>query len=232
MSCFHFKHFDIRHDRSTMKVGTDGVLLGAWADVERASRILDIGCGSGLVAIMAAQRSRAFVEAVEIDAPSAEQARENARRSPFAARVSVTCCDIRDFQPAEKFDCVLSNPPYFEEDLLPPDPKRAAARHTGALSFKELISEACRLMSGGGAFHVVLPSSARERFVSLCREAGLHLSRRTDVTTLPGKPPKRALLSFCKGAKADPPETEHFLLCNKDNTRSDQYSALTRDFYL
>lgn len=232
MPYFDFKQFRICHDRCTMKVGTDGVLLGAWAEVAGARRILDIGTGSGLIALMAAQRSRAAVTGVELHSPSALQAAENAAASPFSKRVSIVCTDIRDFSPPALFDCILSNPPFYEETLLPPDPDRACARHTQSLSFEQLIVHACRLLSAGGLFQVVIPHPARTRFVGLCALHGLSLLRATEVVTGPRKQPKRILLRFVHDLTPTHPLTDRLVLTGPDGKRSPQYAELTRDFYL
>ena len=134
-SGFNFKQFHVAHDRCAMKVGTDGVLLGAWAGVAGASRVLDVGCGSGMVA----QRTAAHVVGVEIDAPAAEQAIENVAASPWAHRIEIVHADVSDLCPDEKFDHIVSNPPFFAEDLLPPDVARARARHTAGLTFERLF---------------------------------------------------------------------------------------------
>ena len=229
---FSFKHFRIRHDRCAMKVGTDGVLLGAWASVGAAGRILDIGCGSGLVALMAAQRSRGRVVGVEIDEASARQASENAAASPFADRMEIVHADIRRFCPREAFDCVLSNPPFFAEALLPPDEARAAARHTNGLPFGELLAAACRLMAPRATFQLILPATAQPDFLGLATAAGLWLLRATSVVTVTGKAPKRVLLSLTNERPAMPPAFDTLPLCGPDGRRSRAYSELTRDFYL
>jgi len=232
MPYFDFKQFRICHDRCTMKVGTDGVLLGAWAEVAEAHRILDIGTGSGLIALMAAQRSHAEVTGVELHASSAWQAAENAAASPFGKRVSIICTDIRDFAPPALFDCILSNPPFYEETLLPPDPARACARHTQGLSFDQLINHARRLLAAGGLFQVIIPHSARTRFVGLCALHGFSLLRATEVVTSPRKQPKRILLRFVHDPAPTQPYTDRLILTGPDRKRSPQYVELTRDFYL
>lgn len=229
---FTFKRFRIRHDRSSMKVGTDGVLLGAWADVSGTSHILDVGCGCGLIAIMAAQRSAARVTGLEIDAPSAAQAAGNAASSPFSARISIVCADVRTFSPTEKFDCILSNPPFFEESLLPPDPVRAGARHTSSLSFAALVDAACRLMTPQASFQMIVPATARTAFLTEASAHGLWLVRRTDVLTVPGKAPKRTLLHLSSARPAEPPAVDELPLCGPDGRRSPQYDRLAHDFYL
>lgn len=232
MSHFAFKHFDVHHDRSTMKVGTDGVLLGAWADVSRARRILDIGTGCGLIALMAAQRSAAQVTGIDIHGPSVEQAAANAAASPFASRLHMVRADLAAFRPEAPFDCILSNPPYFEEDLLPPDPVRAAARHTSGLPFTRLVGEAVRLMTPGAQMHVIIPHTARERFTAICATRGLSLTRATEVLTSARKPPRRILLTFVNDPAPADTLTTRLVLTAPDGSRSEAYAALTRDFYL
>lgn len=233
MSHFDFRQFRICHDRCSMKVGTDGVLLGAWAEVEGAQRILDIGTGSGLIALMAAQRSKADVLGIDIHVSSVEQARENVESSPYASRVHIEVCDVRSFSPDQNFDCVLSNPPYFEEDLLPPNEVRAGARHTQGLPFAECIANAHRLLCDGGSFQVILPHTAATRFIALCIEQGFSLQRSTEVHTVSHKPPRRTLLHFVKTLQLqNPVQRNSITLTAADGSRSEDYKHLTQDFYL
>ena len=147
-----------------MKVGTDGVLLGAWASCDGAERILDIGTGTGVIALMLAQRNtEAKIHAVEIDSTATQRARSNFDMSPWAERLDVECCAVQAFNRAEKFDLIISNPPYFVDSLLPPDAKRSTARHTHDLTFEELDKAVCRLL----ADDEIGRASCRER-VSLC----------------------------------------------------------------
>lgn len=232
MSHFDFKQFRIYHDHCAMKVGTDGILLGAWANLQGAKKVLDIGCGSGLIALMAAQRCNAQVTGIEIDPQSATQAQENCTASPFADRINVICADIRKFRPEEKFDCLLSNPPYFEQTLLPPDPRRATARHTDGLSFAELLQEARRLMSPEGCFQIIIPYDAAGRFCEAASQQEMYPTRRTDVATRAGKKPKRTLLCLAAGQTAFPIRHDNLILCHADGSRSREFTQLTKDFYL
>lgn len=135
-SSFKFKQFTIFHDKCAMKVGTDGVLLGAWAPADKAKRILDVGTGTGLIALQLAQRNpHARITAIEIDAAAAGQATENVSHSPWADRVEVICHDFRDYQPENRFDLIVSNPPYFIDALKCPDEQRCTARHAGNLNY-------------------------------------------------------------------------------------------------
>ena len=145
-SSFLFKQFIVHHDRCAMKVGTDGVLLGAWAPVDQAHTALDVGTGTGLVALQLAQRNPHLrVTAVEIDAPAAAQAAENVAGSPWPDRIEVVCADFNDFQPDGRFDLIVSNPPYFVDALPCPDRQRNTARHAGGLNYDLLFRRSARL---------------------------------------------------------------------------------------
>ena len=138
---FQFKQFTIRHDKCAMKVGTDGVLLGAWAGTESCSRILDVGTGTGLIALMLAQRSKAVVDAIDIDADACLQAQENAESSLFAGRINVFHSDLADFAQASThlYGLIVSNPPYFVDSLKCPNLQRNTARHTDTLTLEDLL---------------------------------------------------------------------------------------------
>ena len=252
---FHFRRFSLRHSRSAQKVGTDGVLLGAWADIAGAHRILDVGTGCGLIALMAAQRCEvAEVTGIDIDAPSVEEARENAAASPFADRISIERADILDYD-AAPFDHILSNPPYHTEPLLPPDARRAAARHTADLPLPALINRAAHLLVPGGTLHIILPTAAFTEATSAATACGLRLVRRTDVCTTAAKPPKRLLLAWQRPAVIGRQTTvngqwsmvngqrsmvngqwsmvnDTLTLTAPDGTRTPQHHALTQDFYI
>ena len=231
--CFRFKQFEIWHDRCAQKVGTDGVLLGAWADLKQSKHILDVGTGSGLIALMAAQRaSEAQVVGIEIDPDAARQASENAQRSPFSRRITITQSDVRDFNSPLAFDCILSNPPFFTEETRPPVSERAVARNTATLTFVELITAVGRLLAADGRFHVVLPSSAVAGFVALCLERNLRLERQCLVSTVAGKAPKRSLLTFVSGIPSSPPLVEQLVLQTPDGRRTEAYQRLASSFYL
>lgn len=214
-----------------MKVGTDGVLLGAWAEVPVCGRVLDVGTGTGLLALMAAQRSPACsVMGVEVDKAAAEQARENAAASPWAYNINIICTDVRHFTSEELFDCILSNPPYYDGTLLPPDAARATARHTDALSYEELAVSVSRLLAPEGTFSVVLPTENTERLITACAARNLYLEALTDVSTTASKPPRRTLLRFSH--RNTRTATNHLLLMEKDGKRSVEYAKLTEAFYI
>ncbi len=227
---FRFKQFCIHHDRCAMKVGTDGVLLGAWGCVE-GRRILDIGTGTGLIALMAAQRNpEAKVWGVDIDEEAVLQAQENISESPFCSRIECILQDVLTFETKELFDAILCNPPFFTEDTLPDDKSRALARNNKNLPFPLLIKKVAELLTEDGVFSLVVPSGLVQEIVGLCLENGLHLVRRCQVHTTAQKPPRRTLLAFSRqNLKCD---EQVLCLMDKDGSRSPQYQELTKDFYL
>lgn len=230
-SYFRFKRFCVRHDRCAMKVGTDGVLLGAWGGVE-GKRILDVGTGTGIIALMAAQRNPdAQVLGIDIDEAAILQAQENVAESPFADRVSCTLQDITSYSPENRFDAILCNPPFFTEDTLPDDTSRALARNSRSLPFPQLIEKVAALLNANGQFSVIIPSSHMQEFVSLCLAEGLYLNRRCVVRTKASKPPRRTMLTFSKGQVTKSIEQEICLIAD-DGNRSQAYKELTDAFYL
>jgi tRNA1Val (adenine37-N6)-methyltransferase len=228
---FSFKQFTVRHDRCAMKVGTDGTLLGAWTRVEEARRILDVGTGTGLIALMMAQRvPEARILAIDIDCEAVGQATENVAASPWPERICVERRDVRTLdEPAGTFDLVVSNPPYFNA-LHSPDAQRHAARHTDSLSFGELTAAAARLLTAEGRLAVVIPTDAVREMQAAAAEADLFPCRHTLVRTKPGAPAKRSLLEFQR--RVEPYAEEELLLEEAPNQRSAQYRALTADFYI
>ncbi|KAG6336012.1 hypothetical protein ID866_3077 [Astraeus odoratus] len=178
---FTFKQFFVAHDRCAMKVGTDGILLGAWAPVAGVKRILDIGTGSGLVALMLAQRTEEHVtiDAVELDAQAAGQAGENVAESPWADRITVKCADVLAWAPEQtaRYDLIVSNPPYYEPGVECGTPEREQARYTGSLDHKALLVNAAELISEEGFFCVVLPESTGNTPIAAPRAAGAFAKR-------------------------------------------------------
>ena len=165
MTGFKFKQFEIHQDRCAMKVGTDGVLLGAWAP--GGKHILDVGSGTGLISLMMAQRfPEAQVLGIDMDGEACEEAAENVAASPFADRVEIECCRLQDYHSAESFDAIVSNPPFFLNSLKNPDSKRTMARHTDSLPFRDLFRGAKMLLSDDGVFSVIVPSEVLEVVVS------------------------------------------------------------------
>lgn len=234
---FTFKQFAICQDRCAMKVGTDGVLLGAWARVGHCRHILDMGTGTGLVALMAAQRSEADVVAIDLDANAVAQAAENVESSPWSNRIQVLEADARELANSTQlipnsqlFDAILCNPPFFENSLKCPDSARTMARHTDTLSFDELARSAANLLAPQGELSVVIPyDRARDMTVSAAC-CGLFATRQTIVVPVEGGKPKRILMAFTREGAAHTPET----LCIQDAQRNytPVYIRLVEDFYL
>lgn len=230
-SSFRFKQFTVCHDRCAMKVGTDGVLLGAWAPVGRVGRILDVGTGTGLIALQLAQRAAsATVVALEIDPEAARQAAENVARSPWVDRMEVVCQDFRRYAPDGKFDLIVSNPPYYVDAMKCPDPARRVARHADLLGYPLLMNRSARLLDDGGTLALIIPAEAGPSVTEAAFAARLHLTRRVQVFTRAGKPCRRLLLAFGLHAAACSEST----LCieSRPGTFSPEYVALTRPFYL
>lgn len=228
---FQFKQFTVWHDRCAMKVGTDGVLLGAWASVEHAQRMLDVGCGSGLIGLMLAQRyPEAQVVGIEIDHEAAAQAAENVAASPWADRLQVVEGDFCTYQPAEPFDLIVSNPPYFVDALRPPVGERSLARHAGGLNYESLFRHSRELLAPQGRVCVVLPAEVEQVAMDAAFRNGLHATEKVCIYTKAGKPLRRVLLAF--STAIDPCRTTDFYLMDADGSYSDAYRKLTEDFYL
>ena len=222
---FQFRQFYLRHDRCAMKVGTDGVLLGAWTPVSPApDRILDVGTGCGLIARMLMQRCPAAqTEGIDIDLAAVEQAQENGVRA-YHSR-------LQDWNPDYRYCLIVSNPPYFQNSLKNPDAGRQLARHTDSLSYEELLQHSARLLNAHGALALILPAEAEEEVRALAEQYSLYCTRMTRVHGRENKPAKRILLLFSQN-KTNAPETDTLVLESPDGSRSPQYSALTKDFYL
>lgn len=230
MSGFTFQQFTVCHDLCAMKVGTDGVLLGAWARV--GERCLDVGTGSGLIALMLAQRGTgARVTAIDIDHDACRQATSNFASSPFAERLLVCETSLQNFSaPSAPFDCIVSNPPFFASSLHSPDAQRTLARHGDTLTARDLMRCSARLLAPGGTLSIIIPYDLLSLYDTEASVAGLFSSRRTLLRTVPRKPVRRILLEYTKLPATL--VTEEQLLKNPDGTISAWYSALTRDFYL
>lgn len=231
---FRFKQFTVWHDRCAMKVGTDAVLLGSWVRVDGARRMLDVGCGCGVIALMAAQRNAtAQVVAVEIDGDAASQAAGNVARSPWSDRIIVVCKDVLDYTDDEKFDVIFSNPPYFVDSLKCPDNKRTSARHTDRLDFDSLVSRAASLLTPEGEFSLVIPWEASREIKAVSLFNKLYLCRETQILTKIGKRPKRVLLSFRHiQPKMEEVEVNQLVIEDAPGIYTPQFAGLVKEFYL
>lgn len=224
---FTFRQFSVRQDRCAMKVGTDGVLLGAWAD--GGSRILDIGAGTGLISLMMAQRfPGALIDGVEADVEAADQAADNAKPFP---QVAIHAVRLQDWEPPEPYDCIVSNPPFFIDSLKNPSRQRSLARHDVDLSFADIVSFAKRWLTETGQLSVILPADVVEQFSEIAYFSGFRMCRQSLVQTTECKPFKRQLLAFSKSMTCPLVRTEHCLL-QANGSRSDWYADITKDFYI
>lgn len=234
---FQFKQFTIHQDRTAMKVGTDGVLLGAWATLPpTATRILDIGTGTGLIALMIAQRrhnNNLQICAIDIDKDSIEQAAENISNSLFAQYISTQHTSLQEFSPNEKFDVIVCNPPYFVASLKCPDAARTQARHTDSLSFDDLLLHSARLLNTGGSLSVILPVQEGNLFINLAEKYGFAVSEIVDIHPTPTAPPKRLLIRLQIATPQSLNVSKSSLTIELARHQyTDEYIALTRDFYL
>ena len=229
---FRFKHFAIEDNSTAMKVGTDGVLIGAWADVEEDTAILDVGTGSGIIAIMAAQRnSEARITALDIDSDAVAQAKTNVDATVWSRRIVVKHIDIKNFTSENRFDHIISNPPYFVEKTHSPNVQRNIARSVESLPFRELVASAERLLNVGGKLSVVLPTESASLFRYEAFER-LWLSRLCSVVTVEGDTPKRVLMEFVRTDRPIMPRCEELCIKQRDGSYSSKYRELTKDFYL
>ena len=228
---FQFKQFTIHQDRCALKVGTDGVVLGAWAKVEGAKRILDIGTGTGLLALVAAQRAPdAWIDAVEIDEAAAGQAAENVAVSPWAERLRVHRMDVRRMRSSEPYDLILCNPPFYAGEMDSPDARTGVAKHSGELTFAQLIEAVRSMLAAGGRFACIIPLNREAEMMGIADGARFGMERRCVLHYLEGRPPKRVLLEFVRGGS--PPHEEELTVEHAPGKYTDAYRALLKDFML
>ncbi len=228
---FSFKQFTISQDRSAFKVGTDGVLLGAIADVGGAQKILDVGSGSGLIAIMLAQRSEADISAIEPDFGSYVQACDNIGNCKWSSRISIENCDLQSYTANEKFDLIVTNPPFFKDSLKNPDQRKAAARHNDSLTSDELLTGVSRLLVENGKFQLIMPYAEGNIFIVEAAGFGFFCNSILKIRPLPDSEIRRLILTFSR-QKTVP--SEKFLTIEKGKRHefTEDYINLTKEFYL
>lgn len=238
---FKFKQFTVANEHSAMKVGTDGVLLGAWVRLLGTEQhILDVGTGTGVIALMLAQRSSATIIGIDIDGRSAEEAAANFKASPWAGRMAAFPGDFRGMggDPSYplnflsiSYDLIVSNPPFFLDSLKAPDPRRSDARHADSLRYGDLVVGADRNLAPDGRLALILPADNADDFTAEAETYGLHLCRRCHVSTVAGRAPSRTLLEFSRTPVT--PFIEDTVLAIQDASGyTAEYRALTQDFYL
>ncbi|NIJ46070.1 tRNA1Val (adenine37-N6)-methyltransferase [Wenyingzhuangia heitensis] len=228
---FQFKQFSITQDKSAMKVGTDGVLLGAWTPVEKATQILDIGTGTGLIALMLAQRnSFSNIDAVEIDISACLEAEENFKSSNWKDRISLFKTSISLFKPTIKYDLIVSNPPYYTDTFKSEKTKRTLARHVDGLSFKTLLSYSKKWLTDKGICTYIIPYKEENDFILLALEMELYLIKQTRVKGRKELEYKRSLLCFSK--TPEDCEKKELIIEIDRHIYTEDYIKLTAPFYL
>lgn len=229
---FSFKQFTIYQKRSAFKVGTDGVILGALAGIENVSTILDVGTGTGLIALMLAQRSDAHITAIEPDKDSFEEACENINRTNWKERVKVLNMRLQDLDPsALKFDLIVSNPPYFKDSLLSPDARKSAARHSFSLPYDELLFCAEKLLNPCGRLEVIMPYDEGNVLIAIASGAGLYCNKIVKIRPTQTSEVRRLMISFSRERTV---VTEGFLTIERGKRFefTQEYIDLTKEFYL
>jgi tRNA1Val (adenine37-N6)-methyltransferase len=216
-----------------MKVGTDSVMLGAWVEIGPTTRILDIGTGSGLLALMMAQRCKAIIDAVEIDSFAADEARMNAGMSPWKERLNIITSSFQSFSMNSpyQYELILSNPPYFSNSLKPADQGKINARHDEHLSLPDLLSGIAKLLNPQGKAAIVLPFDSLDRCKLLASHEGLYPLRECHITSREGKDPSRFLIELCSHNLIKVPK-EEIVVRDKKGLYTAAYKDLTSEFYL
>ena len=235
MSIFQFKKFSVNQDRCAMKVGTDGVLLGAWCPIDNNPfSVLDIGAGTGILSLMLAQRSNVTqIDAIEIDEDAYEQCVENFESSPWGDRLFCFHAGLDEFidEPEDQYDIIISNPPFYSEDYKTGSEQRNLARFQEAMPFEDLIESADLLLSENGIFSVIIPFTEEEKFINLCAEVELYPIKVTRVKGTPTTEIKRSLLAF-KRYELSVLTADELIIETARHQYTDDYIALTKDFYL
>ena len=231
---FRFKEFSVIQQKSAMKIGTDGVLLGAWASGGKPLNILDVGAGTGIISLMLAQRFQdAVITGIEVDADAAVECRNNFETSEWSSRLNVVNTDFAFFDSADiKFDLIVSNPPFFANGIKAPDSGRALARHSSEnLSPEKLLEKGVSLLSGNGCISMIVPAEYEENLIFKATLLKFSVSRITRVASKEGKPPVRILIEFTNLPKGAP-VISSLSIRGIGNCFSEEYVNLTKDFYI
>lgn len=227
---FTFKQFHIEIGECGMPVSTDGVLLGAWANITNSLSIIDIGCGTGLLSLMCAQREAlSHIDAVELMPAAAKIAQENISRSPWYGRIQLFHQDILSYLPEKKYDAIICNPPYFNNGEQSKKGERSFARHTDSLSFGDLLSQSKKLLSSKGRASFILPLFEGTKFIEIAKSDGFNLTKLTKVKTTEKKEVSRLLIELSLFPYNF---QENTLIIHSKSGYSDTFIELTRGFYL
>lgn len=228
---FRFKQFAVFNDRTAMKVGTDGVLLGAWCPVDGVRRVLDVGTGCGVIALMIAQRNAtAVIDGIDIDHDAIEEATLNFERSPWSGRLAAIEGDFNSMIHTHEYDLIVSNPPYFTNGVLPTGEARTQARHSNMLTYHQLIEGASRLIADDGMLALITPTDAEQDIIESATFASLPVRQQVRVIPVEGGAPKRTLWLL---SRREMPYLEATItIAHLDGSFTHEYIALTGAFYL
>ena len=231
-TCFKFKQFNVQQSNAAMKIGTDGILLGAWANVALAKRALDIGTGTGVIALMQTQKnSTVNVDAIEVDSTACIDAEQNFTKSPWKNRLHLFHSALENFNPAYKYDTIISNPPFFENSILSKSKKRTLARHSASLHYSQVLSFAKNQLTPEGNICLILPFSEEEKCIKIATDLGFFMNRICNVFPKKNKKQHRTLIEFSSLPNNLVNET---LVIEKEERHNytEEYRSLTKDFYI
>lgn len=228
---FTFKQFRVMHRKSIMKVGTDGVLLGAYVDCKNASRILDIGTGTGLLCLMLAQKCNATIHGIDINAEAVEVAKFNVEQSNWHERIEIFHSSVQDFSPDGKYDLIVSNPPFYTTDVVAPEKGRALARHDISLNISDLALAINRFLSSKGHCYVIYPTEQCLQFEKEAEKLGLYPTARLYISSHPDTPPIRTIVEMSRESQ-EPFCDSLYIENGARHDFSENYKSLTKDYYL
>lgn len=230
---FHFKPFSLFHHRSIMKTGTDAILLGVWANISHVKSVLDIGSGCGIISLLIASRTKAKIIGIELDSESVDESRSNFLNSPFKERMEVVEDNFVNYMDStdDRYDLIVSNPPFFTNDLMSPDKRKTQARHTTQLSFDKLCTGVSKLLNPNGRFCVVIPYTQYDEFCSSAERSNLYVSGIQIIFSKRGLQPNRINIEFRK-FKTNEIVKDFFIIREENNNFTDHYINSLEDFYL
>jgi tRNA1Val (adenine37-N6)-methyltransferase len=230
-NAFRFKQFTVYQDLAAMKVGTDGVLLGAWANVNKAQNILDIGTGSGLIALMLAQRNKsALIDAIEINKDACQQAKYNFEISPWKQRLTAVHTSLQKYKTNKRYDIIVSNPPFFDENVPAKNQARQTARHSDSLNLTELLNNSLRLLSVQGQIFLILPKNKETELLDIAQQKELYPQQIVDVKGTKTSPVKRILVALSK-QELTCKHSELIIEISRHHYTA-EYIRLTKEYYL
>lgn len=230
-SNFRFKQFDLIQSEAHLKITTEATLFAAWANVAGAKRILDIGAGTGLLSLMLAQKSDAEIEAIELQSEAAEICRNNFENSPWQKQLKCWNTAVQDFESAEKYDCIICNPPFFFKHLKGEKQAKNKAMHNETLSLEDLLNSVIRLLANEGQFYLLLPSKEMNDFIELAQAKNLFLQEKLELIHKAGKPVLREAACFAK-LRAKEMKTSQLIMRNADESYSAAYRELLKEYLI